>query len=224
MKRLNAKKGFTLAELVVVMVVFGIIQAAAFTFFMTSLRATAYIHNTTAAQSEMRAMLTVIQRQVRVATKAEIKYLSAPPGPGDVSGWSDGTLVFYAGVDTGAAQKSLVVREVRAGALNPLSNAGPNAVAWQYRFNGIEGLEINFEPSDVINADGDANAGYAVKVDISVTGNRTVKNTKFTDSFALVNLKQHDPPEELVASAVPTPPADYPVLIITPAKSLTMSP
>jgi len=214
MRHIKSNKGFTLTELIVVVVVFGMIQAAAFSFFMVSLNVTNFVNSTTEAQSEMRSMLSTIQKQARLAERAMIT--TDIPDNSTVSGWEEGTLVFY------LKDSTLVVRELQGGSL------GKPEIGMQTNFKNIENLDIEFYKSTEeygTDPDGKLNENYAVSVRISVSGARNIKATTFADSFYIGNLERNISEAEPDGKKIETlGDGPYVGLVIKPCAKLEMPP
>jgi len=217
MKHIGSKKGFTLTELIVVVVVFGLIQAAAFSFFMVSINVTSFVNKTTETQAEMRAMLSTIQKQARVAERAMI--MDKIPTISDLGGWEDGTLVFY--LKKSGTQATLVVRELREGALRD-----DPKISTKYEFPNIENFNVEFSGSLIPDAADAENSHekHAVTVELSVAASKNIKPTKLTDSFYLGNLATYtddDEPDGRELMPIGDPP--YFTLVITPSKAFGTS-
>ncbi|MDR1687712.1 MAG: type II secretion system GspH family protein [Clostridiales bacterium] len=181
---MKSKKGFTLVEMIVVLVVFGMILAGAFTFFSYVIRSTRIISESSATQSELRNMLLMIKNEASIAEKALITDSDNALDILDIltngaNPWATGTLVFYK--KTNGSRKTLSINEFN----------GTDISKTIYEFSFVDGFDMSFSEGD-IDPVLTEEKNYLIKVLLTVTGNNDVSEIKYEDAVFLDNIRKKD--------------------------------
>ncbi|MDR1689702.1 MAG: type II secretion system GspH family protein [Clostridiales bacterium] len=202
-KLFAAKKGFTLVEMVIVLVVFGMLIAGAFSFFLFAIKSTQDISETSHAQSELRNMLLYIQSEARTAKKVMITD-GLPSLQKFEDNWELGTLIFYERNTGGKKTLSVLKYDTPSGGSPTLKLTAVK------EFDYIDNFEVLFTTSALANtedldtdsdsdsdsdtdtdsdADKEMQGDYVMTVILNVESNGHIMDTVLRDSFYLSNLK-----------------------------------
>jgi prepilin-type N-terminal cleavage/methylation domain-containing protein len=177
--KLKSKKGFTLVEMVTVIVIFGMILAGAFAYFSFALRSTIVVTETSQMQMELRNMLIYFKNNASVAERALITNtepdaatLAATPNP-----WKAGTLIFCK--EGSGGRGTLVIKK-----FNGTDTIEKEKIRAPL-FNDVDGFELEFKKNEVDTAKPDIEK-YSVSITLRAKGNDLVK-TEFIESVFFAN-------------------------------------